>query len=155
MSDKFAVYSVTKADYRHTYVPFLLVEFWFVACFLVCNINFSIFVFDTIQSVQKLKKWMKTKDTKSVLPLSLKCARLLTVPTGCPGRVFLQHPVRFSLGWHLPRWLRPCHLCFLSPFCQAWSLCPWPCHCCLWLQVEGNGTPRGLNGHSDPSPAGY
>lgn len=98
MSDKFAVYSVTKADYRHTYVPFLLVEFWFVACFLVCNINFSIFVFDTIQSVQKLKKMDENKGHEICIALELKVRPVSHRADRLPRPSFFATPCKVFTG---------------------------------------------------------
>lgn len=43
----------SRSSHLLLYIPFLLVEFWFVATFPVYNIDLSIFIFDSIQSAKQ------------------------------------------------------------------------------------------------------
>lgn len=50
---KIYIFMSVTVTIAHIYAPFFLVEFRFVASFLVYNIDLSTFIFDSIQSAKK------------------------------------------------------------------------------------------------------
>lgn len=53
MRQKFSFCTSSRSSHLLLYIPFFLVEFWFVATFSVYNIDLSIFILDSIQSAKE------------------------------------------------------------------------------------------------------